>query len=118
VLVVRVASSNKSHANIHSLDKIFHLPILKNNQISPSHATQETNLCVCPHPKNVHLSQSLKKKPPLETGGIIPSSPLHPKENPFEKEKENFNPSSSFFKPSFTSCNSFNLIELSTPYTH
>jgi len=27
-------------------------PTLKNNQTSPSHATQETNLWISPHPKN------------------------------------------------------------------
>jgi hypothetical protein len=41
-----------------------------------------------PIPKKIHLSQSLKEKPPLERGGITPILPSSQKKNPFEKEKE------------------------------
>jgi len=56
---------------------------LKNNQTSPSHATQKTTFWVSPHPKkNSPISIPLKKKPLLERGGITPSSPPH-KKKPF-----------------------------------
>jgi hypothetical protein len=97
--------------------KKSHLPTLKNNQTFPSHATQETNPWVSPHPKNDSPFPTPSKKTPLERGGITPSSPLHPKK-PFWKNKSNPNHSSPFLKTPFTICNSFNLIELSTPYTH
>ncbi len=42
-----------------------------------------------PIPKKIHLSQSLKKNPPFERGGITPSSPFHPKKNPFGKKNPN-----------------------------
>jgi len=70
-----------------------------------------------PIPKKIHLSQSLKKKPPLEKGGITPSSLPHPKKT-LLKKKKNPNPSSPFLKAPFTTGNSFNIIELSTPYTY
>ncbi len=64
-----------------------HLLALKNNQTSPSYATQETTLRVNPHPKKDSPIPIPWKKPPLERGGINPSSPSSPKKNPFEKEK-------------------------------
>ncbi len=68
-----------------------------------------------PIPKKIHLSQSLKKKPPLN----LPHPPLLTQKKPFWKKRiKTPNPSSHFFKTPLTSCNSFNLIELSTPYTH
>jgi hypothetical protein len=53
----------------------------------------------------------------LERGGITPSSPPHPNKT-LLKKKTNPNPSPPFLKAPFISCNSFNLIELSIPYTY
>jgi len=64
--------------------KKSHLPSLKNNQTSPSHATKEATLWVSPHPKNNSPIPILLKKPPLERGGITPSSLLTQKK-PFRK---------------------------------
>jgi hypothetical protein len=61
-----------------------------------------------PIPKKIHLSQSLKKKPPLEKGGITPSSLPHPKKT-LLKKKKNPNPLSPFLKAPFTTSNSFNI---------
>ncbi len=66
--------------------------------------------------QNIHLPQSLKKNLLWKRSGITPSSPPHPKK-PFWKVIF-FNPSSPFLKASLTTCNSFNIIELSTPYTY
>jgi hypothetical protein len=52
----------------------------------------------------------------LERGGIIPSSPPHPKKKHLEKIKIKIQ--TPFFLTPFTTCNYFDLIELSTPYTH
>jgi hypothetical protein len=60
---------------------------LKNNQTSPSHATQETTFWVSPIPKTIHLSQSFKKKS-FGKGWNYPILPSSPKKIPFEKEKE------------------------------
>ncbi len=90
---------------------------LEKNQTFPSHATQETTLWLNPHPNKFDLSQSLKTKPLFE-GVELPHLLLLTQKNPFEKEKENPNPLSLFLKAPFTTCNSFNLIELSTPYTY
>jgi hypothetical protein len=51
-----------------------------------------------PIPKKNPLFQSLKKKPPLERGGITPSSPLHPKKNRFEKDLKKKTPFPLFLK--------------------
>jgi hypothetical protein len=90
---------------------------LKNNQTSAFHATQEINLWVGPHPKKNSPLPILKKKPPLEGGGITMSSLPHQKKTLLEKKKI-LNPLSPFLKTPFTTCISFNLIELSTVYTH
>jgi hypothetical protein len=72
---------------------------LKNNQTSPSHATQETTLWLVPIPNKIHLSQFVKKNLLLERGGLIRSSPPHPKKkSPFEKEKEILTPRPFFLK--------------------
>jgi hypothetical protein len=72
-----------------------------------------------PIPNKIHLSQSLKIKPLLERGGITSSSSPHRKKTILKKIKnKNPNPSSPFLKASLPTCNSFNLIELSTPYTY
>jgi hypothetical protein len=55
--------------------KKFPPSYLENNQTSPSHATQETTLSVSPHPKKIHLSQSLKKNL-LWKGVELPHPPL------------------------------------------
>jgi hypothetical protein len=70
------------NANIHNLDKKSHLFILRNNQTFLSHATQETNLYVSPHPKKIHLSQSLKKTL-LWKGVELPHPPLLTQKKPF-----------------------------------
>jgi hypothetical protein len=54
----------------------------------------------------------------LGRGGIAPSSPPHPKKTLLEKKRKNSNNLSPFLKVPFITCNSFNKIELSTPYTH
>jgi hypothetical protein len=72
------------NANIHNLDKKSHLFILRNNQTFLSHATQETNLYVSPHPKKIHLSQSLKKTL-LWKGVELPHPPLLTPKKPFCK---------------------------------
>ncbi len=59
--------------------KKSHLLALKNNQTSPSHATQGITLWVSPHPKYKAPIPIPLKKSPLERGGITPSSPPHPK---------------------------------------
>jgi hypothetical protein len=41
-----------------------------------------------PIPKKLYLFQSFKKIPPLERGGITPSS-LHLNKNPFQKKEKN-----------------------------
>jgi hypothetical protein len=94
-----------------------YLPTLKNNQTSPSHATQETTFWVSPHTKNNSPIHIPLKKPPLERDGITPSSPPHPKKT-LLKKKKNPNPFSPFLQAPLTTCNSFNLIELSIPYTY
>ncbi len=43
----------------------------------------------------------------------LPHPPLLTQKNPFENEKKNLTPCP--FKAPLTTCNSFNLIELSTP---
>jgi hypothetical protein len=82
---------------------------LKNNQTSPSHATQEK-----------FTSPNPLKKPLFEKGGIAPSlpSPPHPKKPFWKRKKKVPNLSSPCLKAPLITCNSFNLIELSTPYTH
>jgi hypothetical protein len=90
---------------------------LEKYQTFPSHATQKTTYWVNPHPKKIHLSQSLKKKPSLKKDEITPSSLPHPKKTLFKKKRKE-NLSSIFFKAPFTTCNFFNLIKLSTPYTY
>jgi len=62
--------------------KKSHLLALKNNQTFPSHATQETTLWVNPHPKKIHLSQSLKK-PLLLKGVELSHPPLFTQKKPF-----------------------------------
>jgi hypothetical protein len=63
--------------------------MLKNNQTSLSHATQETTLLVNPHPKKESpLPITHVKKNPLESAGIISSSIPHPKKSPFKKIKK------------------------------
>jgi hypothetical protein len=71
-----------------------------------------------PIQKNIYLSQSLKKTS-FEKGWNYPILPSSPKKYPFEKEKKTFlTPHPPLFlKASPTTCNFFNLIELSTPYT-
>ncbi len=63
-----------------------HLHALKNNQISPSHATQETTLWVNPHPKKIHLPQSIKKNL-LWKGVELPILLSSPKKTLLKKEK-------------------------------
>jgi hypothetical protein len=69
--------------------KISHLPNLKNNQTSPSHATQETNLWVSPNPKRIQLFQSLKKNF-FWKGVELPHPPLLTQKNTFLKNKIKF----------------------------
>jgi hypothetical protein len=57
-------------------NKIY--PTLRNNQTSPSHATQETNLWISHIPKKITSPNPFKKTPPLERGGITSSSPPYP----------------------------------------
>jgi len=77
-------------------------------------------LGLIPNKKKNYLFQSHKKKNSFEKGWnypILPSSKTL-KKNLLKKKKKKFNPSSPFVKASFTTCNSFNRIELSLPYTH
>ncbi len=85
-------------------------------KLFPPMPSKKQTFGLVPIPKNFTSPNPFKKKPPLERGGITSSSPLHPKK-PFWKRND-FNPSSSSFKSSLTIYNSFNVIELSTPYTH
>jgi hypothetical protein len=79
---------------------------------------KKQTFALVPIPKESHLSQSFKKYL-LWKGVELPHPPPpHRKKNPFEKEKKVPSMSSSFLIASFTTCNYFNLIELSTPYTH
>jgi len=55
------------------------LPTFKNNQTSPSMPPKKQPFELVLIPKKTHFSNPYKKKPPLERGGIIPSSPPHPK---------------------------------------
>jgi len=71
---------------------------LKNNQTSPSHATQETTLWDSPHPKKNSPVPIPLKKPLLERGGITPSSPLHPKKTFLKKKRKILTPPSLFLK--------------------
>jgi len=72
-----------------------------------------------PIPKKIHLSQSLKKHL-LWKGVELSHPPLFTQKKPFWKRKKKRNPNSlpPFLKAPFTTCNSFNLIELSTLYTY
>jgi hypothetical protein len=54
----------------------------------------------------------------LEKGGITPSSPPHPRKTLLKKEKQNPNLLSTFLKAPFIAYKSFNLTELSTPYSY
>jgi len=89
---------------------------LRNNQTSPSHATQETDLWVSPHPKN-NSPLPIPYKNLLWKGVGLPHPPFLTQKKPKKKEKI-LNLFSSFLKTPLTTYNSFNLIELSTPYTH
>jgi hypothetical protein len=68
---------------------------LKNNQTSPSHATQETTLLVSPHTKKHSPIPNPLKNHLLGKGVELPHPPSSPKKKPFEKNK-NLNPSSPF----------------------
>jgi hypothetical protein len=48
---------------------------------------KKQTLGLIPIPNKIHLSQSLKRKTPLEKGGINPSSFPHPKETLLKKKQ-------------------------------
>jgi hypothetical protein len=101
---------------------------LENLKIPPFYLEKKPNFSLPCHPRNKPLglipipkkftSPNPLKKPPLGRGGIAPSSPSHPTKTLLEKKRKNSNPLFLFLKAPFITCNSFNKIELSTPYTH
>jgi hypothetical protein len=70
-----------------------------------------------PIPRKIHLSRSLQKN--LFSKGVeLSHTPFLTQKKPFWKRKKVPNPSSPFLKAPLITHSSFNLIELSTPYTH
>ncbi len=101
------------------------LEVFKNPTFMPSKQPNFSLRChprnnllgLVPIPKKNHLSQSLKKSL-LWKGVELPHPPLLTQKKPFWKRKKNCNPLCPFLKAPFSTCNSFNLIELSTLYTY
>jgi hypothetical protein len=95
-----------------------HFPTLRNNQISPSHATQETTSWDSPYPPKKIISPNPTQKNSFGKWWNYLVLPSSPQKIPFGKESPMLNPSSPFLKATLTTFYSFNLIELSTPCTH
>ncbi len=100
----------------------------KIKKISHSCLGKQPNFSLPCHPRNnpLGLSPSQTKftyPNPLKwnlfwKGVELPHPILLIEKKPFWKRKKNPNPSSPFLKAPLPTCNSFNLIELSTPYTY